>query len=61
LFSSEDEYKNFIINKQPFYLEDYLNKLSPYNNMDKIRFEFGDIVNEILSEERDEKINKILE
>jgi hypothetical protein len=61
LFSSEEEYNSFILNNQEFYLEDYLNKLSASNNLDKLRLEFGDIFNELLAEERDKKINLILD
>ena len=61
LFDSQEEYENYIINNQEFYLEDYLNKLNPSNNLNKLRLEFGDIFNELLAEERDKKINLILD
>lgn len=61
IFNSQGEYENYIINNQEFYLEDYLNKLNPSNNLDKLRLEFGDIFNELLAEERDKKINLILD
>jgi hypothetical protein len=61
IFNTQGEYENYIINNQKFYLEDYLNKLSASNNLDKLRLEFGNIFNELLAEERDKKINLILD
>jgi hypothetical protein len=61
LFSSEQEYHDFILNNQPFYLEDYLYKNSALNNIDLIKDEYGDVYFELLEEERDNKINLILD
>lgn len=61
LFSSEQEYHDFILNNQPFYLEDYLYKNSALNNIHLIKEEYGDVYFELLEEERDNKINLILE
>lgn len=61
IFNSQEDYENYTINNQEFYLEDYLNKLSPSNNLDKLRLEFGDDFNELLAEEREKKINLILD
>jgi hypothetical protein len=60
-FSSEQEYYDFILNNQPFYLEDFLYKNSALNNIDLIKDEYGDVYFELLEEERDNKINLILE
>jgi hypothetical protein len=60
-FSSEQEYYDFILDNQPFYLEDFLYKNSALNNIDLIKDEYGDVYFELLEEERDNKINLILE
>ena len=60
-FNSEQEYHDFILNNQPFYLEDFLYKNSALNNIDLIKDEYGDVYFELLEEERDNKINLILE
>jgi len=60
-FNSEQEYHDFILNNQPFYLEDFLYKNSVLNNIDLIKDEYGDVYFELIEEERDNKINLILE
>jgi len=60
-FNSEQEYHDFILNNQPFYLEDFLYKNSVLNNIDLIKDEYGDVYYELLKEERDNKISLILE
>jgi len=61
LFSSEREYHDFILNNQPFYLEDFLYKNSALNNIDLIKDEYSDVYYELIEEERENKINLILE
>jgi hypothetical protein len=60
-FNSEQEYHDSILNNQPFYLEDFLYKNSALNNIHLIKEEYGDVYFELIEEERDNKINLILE
>lgn len=60
IFSSPEEYNDFILNQQPFYLEDYFNKFNTPDYLNKIRLEWGNIVDEVIQEERDKKIVSIL-
>ncbi len=46
---------------QPFYIEDYYEKLNVFNNIDILKKEgLSDYIYEIIAENRENKINKVL-
>lgn len=59
-FNSEDEYYKFIIENQPFYLEDFLSKNSVVNNLDVIKKFFTQSYKLVIQEERENKLNELL-
>lgn len=59
--NSQSDWINFIQNNQQEYIEDYLEKYNVYNNMDALK-ESGltDAISELVIENRERKLNKIL-
>jgi hypothetical protein len=59
--NSQSDWINFIKNNQQGYIEDYLEKYNVYNNMDILK-ESGltDAISELVIENRERKLNKIL-
>lgn len=59
--NSQSEWINFIKNNHQGYIEDYLEKYNVYNNMDALK-ESGltDAISELVIENRENKLNKIL-
>lgn len=52
----------YIRNNQPGYLEDFLERNSLMNNIPSVKKAFGnDLLSEIIQEDRDKKINQIIE
>ena len=59
--NSEKEWFEWIRKNQPFYIEDYYEKLNVFNNIDILKKEgLSDYIYEIIPENRENKINKVL-
>ena len=59
--NSEKEWFEWIRKNQPFYIEDYYEKLNVFNNIDILKKEgLSDYIYEIIAENRENKINKVL-
>lgn len=61
-FDTKSEWKEWILSNQPVYLEDIISKMNVINNLQTIKKVLGNeyILSDLISEDRDEKINKIL-
>ena len=61
-FDENNEWKEWILSNQPCYLEDIISKMNVVNNLQTIKNVLGSehILADLISEDRDEKINKIL-
>jgi hypothetical protein len=60
-FDEKNEWKEWILSNQPCYLEDIISKMNVANNLQTIKNVLGNenILSDLISEYRDEKINKI--
>lgn len=59
--NNQDDWISWIKNKQPFYYEDYINSKGLIANLDLLKKEgYGEFLQEVISENRDKKINQIL-
>jgi hypothetical protein len=59
--NSQSDWINFIQNSQQEYIEDYLEKYNVYNNMDALKESgLSDAISELVIENRERKLNKIL-
>jgi hypothetical protein len=61
-FEPEKEWKEWILSNQPGYLEDIISKMNVTSKLQTIKKVLGNeyILSDLISEDRDEKINKIL-
>lgn len=58
---NQEAWFGWLRTKQPFYIEDYIEKHNVFNNIDILKNEgLGDYIYEIITENRENKINQVL-
>ena len=56
---AEEDRKEWLMEKQPFYIEDWIDQRGPLRNMDILRERFGDSIAMIVAEEREKKLGEL--
>ena len=56
---AEEDRKGWLMEKQPFYIEDWIDQRGPLRNMDILRERFGDSIAMIVAEEREKKLGEL--
>lgn len=56
---AEEDRKDWLMEKQPFYIEDWIDQRGPLRNMDILRERFGDSIAMIVAEEREKKLGEL--
>lgn len=59
--NSQTDWRDYISNNHEYYLEDFIEERNIINNIGLLKTEFGDdIISEIIADERELKLNELL-